>query len=74
MTAQELQAERALTRKVQWIWRKAYSKTDWWKRQEERNKEEALKLQALGLAVLIRSEEHRLNSSHATLSRMPSSA
>ena len=44
MTAEELHAERAITRKVQWIWRKAYMKTDWWKRQEERNKEEALKL------------------------------
>ena len=52
MTAQELQAERALTRKVQWIWRKAYSKTDWWKRQEERNEEETLKLQVLGLVLV----------------------
>ena len=53
MTAEELQAERAFTRKVQWIWRKAYSKTDWWKRQVERNKEEALKLQVLGLVLVI---------------------
>ncbi len=29
---------------VQAAWRRSYRKTDWWKWQEERNKEEALKL------------------------------
>ena len=53
MTAEELQAERALTARVQATWRRARSKTDWWKRQVERNKEEALKLQALGLVLII---------------------
>ncbi len=53
MTAEELQAERAITARVQATWRRARSKTDWWKRQEERNKEKALKLQALGLALII---------------------
>ena len=53
MTAEELQAERALTRRGQAAWRRARSKTDWWKRQVERNKEEALKLQAIGLVLVI---------------------
>ena len=53
MTAEELQAERALTRRVQATWRRSYSKTDWWKRQEERNEEDALKLQVLGLMLII---------------------
>ena len=53
MTAEELQAERALTRRVQATWRRERSKTDWWKRQVERNKEEALKLQVLGLVLVI---------------------
>ena len=53
MTAEELQAERALTARVQATWRRARSKTDWWKRQVERNKEEALKLQAIGLAIIV---------------------
>ena len=53
MTAEELQAERAITARVQATWRRARSKTDWWKRQVERNKEEALKLQALGLVLVI---------------------
>ena len=53
MTAEELQAERAITARVQATWRRARSKTDWWKRQVERNKEEALKLQAIGLAIIV---------------------
>ena len=53
MTADELQAERAITARVQAAWRRARSKTDWWKRQVERNKEEALKLQAIGLAIIV---------------------
>ena len=53
MTAEELQAERAITARVQATWRRARSKTDWWKRQVERNKEEALKLQVLGLVLVI---------------------
>ena len=53
MTAEELQAERALTRRVQATWRRERSKTGWWKRQVERNKDEALKLQVIGLAVII---------------------
>ncbi|MDD5677103.1 MAG: hypothetical protein PHW60_03810 [Kiritimatiellae bacterium] len=53
MTAAELQAERALTARVQATWRRERSKTDWWKRQEERNEQEALKLQALGLMLIV---------------------
>ena len=45
--------ERAITARIQATWRRSYSKTDWWKRQEERNKEEALKLQVLGLAIIV---------------------
>lgn len=53
MTAKELQAERALTRRVQATWRRCYRETDWWKRQEERNQEDALKLPAIGLAIIV---------------------
>ena len=45
--------ERAITARIQATWRRSYSKTDWWKRQVERNKEEALKLQVLGLVLVI---------------------
>jgi len=53
MTAEELQAERAITARVQAAWRRGYKKADWYKRQVERNEEEALKLQAIGLVLVI---------------------
>ena len=53
MTAEELQAERAITARVQATWRRARSKTDWWKRQVERNKKEMIKLQFISLMLII---------------------